>query len=317
MAMTVKNLTDKLLENWPAKIVCLTLALLLFLFYRMSTLQERFFSVPLVIETNGDLVPATNYPHMVKISLRGETENIYPIQENDIIAYIELTQFNKEGEALVPIQTRLKGTALDVAPLEVTVDPVELDLRLEHRMVKKVSVSPSFKGYPEAGFEFSGYTLNHEQIEISGPRSAVEKISDLVTEPIELSGRNLSFEGSIKLVNQNNLVTLPSNGEVQYTVTINQTTLVKNFNDVPFYFENLDPSLEVETDKVSGSIQLKGTQTDLSEWTLPSNALTILCENIVEPGVYSLSVQTIIPQPYEVISSSPNEIQLTVKRKVE
>ena len=75
-----------------------------------------------------------------------------------------------------------------------------------------------------------------------------------------------AFEGSIKLVNQNNLVTLPANGEIQYTVTINQTTLVKNFNDVPFYFENLDPAFEVETDKVSGSIQLKGTQTDLSEW---------------------------------------------------
>lgn len=317
MAMTVKNLTDKILENWPAKIVCLTLALLLFLFYRMSTLQERFFSVPLTIETNGDLVPATNYPRMVKIALRGEADNIYPIQENDIIAYIDLTNFNKEGDVQVLIQTRLKGTALDVAPLEVSVDPVELHLRLEHRMVKKVSVSPSFKGYPEAGFEFSGYALNHEQIEISGPRSAVEKITDLVSEPIELSGRNVSFEGSIKLVNQNNLVTLPANGEVQYTVTINQTTLVKNFNDVPFYFENLDPSFEVETDKVSGSIQLKGTQTDLSEWVLPANALTILCENIVEPGVYSLSVQTIIPQPYEVISSSPNEIQLTVKRKVE
>ena len=43
MAMTVKKLTEKLLENWPAKIVCLALALLLFLFYRMSTLDERFF----------------------------------------------------------------------------------------------------------------------------------------------------------------------------------------------------------------------------------------------------------------------------------
>jgi len=83
---------------------------------------------------------------------------------------------------------------------------------------------------------------------------------------------------------------------------------------VPFFFENLDPSLTVETDKVSGMLQIKGTQADLSEWVLPPNALTILCENVREPGVYSLPVQTIIPEPYEVLKSSPESVQLTVRR---
>lgn len=315
--MTIKNLTDKALENWPAKIVCITLALLLFLFYRMSTLEERFFSVPLEIETNGDLVPASSYPRMVKIGLRGETDNIYPILDSDIVAFLDLTPYTKEGEFRVAIQTRLKGTALDVSPLEISVEPVEILMRVEHRMVKKVDVTPAFKGYPEAGFEFSGYSLNPSVVEVSGPRSAVEKIGDMVTEPIELSGRNESFDGTVPLVNRNSLIGVSGGGKVEYLVTINQTTLVKNFDDVPFFFENLDPAFDVETDKVSGSIQLKGTQTDLADWTLPENALTILCENVTEPGVYSLPVRTIIPQPYEVIASSPEQIQLTVKRKSE
>jgi len=36
-----------------------------------------------------------------------------------------------------------------------------------------------------------------------------------------------------------------------------------------------------------------------------------------EPGVYTLPVHTIIPQPYEVLISSPGEIQLTVRRNDE
>lgn len=313
--MTLKTLTERTLENWPAKIVCITLALLLSLFYRMSTLEERFFSVPLEIRTNGDLVPASNYPRMVKISLRGETDNIYPILDSDIIAYLDLTPYQKEGEFRVAIRTELKGTALDVTPLEISTDPAELTVRVEHRMVKKVAVTPSFKGYPEAGYEFSGYLLNPSIIEVYGPRSSVEKITDMVTESVELSGRNETFTGSISVVNRNPLVTLSDGGKLEYQVTINQTTLIKNFDDVPFYFENLNPSLEVETDKISGSLQIKGTQTDLSAWVLPENALTILCENVTAPGVYSLPVRTIIPLPYEVILSSPDQVQLTVRSK--
>jgi YbbR domain-containing protein len=317
MKMTFKNLTDKILENWPAKIICLTLAVLLFLFYRMSALDQRFFSVPLVIETNGDLVPASPYPRMVKIGLRGEANSINPILEEDVVAFLDLSKFNKEGEVRVPIQTRIKGTAVDVDPLEITVEPTELILRIEHRMVKKVPVTPSFKGYPEAGYEFNGYTLNTAQMEISGPRSAVDKITDIITEPIELSARNTSFDGAVLAVNKNNLVSISGQSRVDFHVTISQTTLVKNYDDVPFYYENLDPNLVVESNVVSGTIQLKGTQTDLSDWSLPDNALTVLCENITSPGVYSLPVQIIIPEPFEVLKSSPASIQLTVRRKVQ
>jgi YbbR domain-containing protein len=315
--MTANNLTEKIFENWPAKIVCIALALLLFLFYRMSTLQERYFSVPLLVETNGDLVPASAYPKMVKITLRGESDSIYPIQEEDVIAYLDISHFTKEGEYRVPVQTKLKGTALDVDPLEVAVEPVELNLRLEHRLVKKLQVTPSFKGYPEAGYEFAGYTVKPANVEVSGPRSIVEKMGDIVTETVELSGRNASFEGVTALVHRSQLVSINGDGKISFAVTINQTTLVKNFEDVPFYFENLDPGLTAETDKVSGTIQIKGTQTDLSEWTIPENALTVLCENISAPGVYTLPVRAIIPQPYEVLQSSPGEVQVTVRRKAE
>jgi len=202
------------MDNWPAKIICLTLSLMLFLFYRMSTLEQRYFSVPLLVETNGDLVPATAYPRMVKIGLRGEADSIYPILEDDIVASIDLSGFTKEGEYRVAVQTRIKGTALDIEPLEVSVEPVEISLRVEHRMVKKVPVTPNFRGYPEAGYEFTGYTVDPSIVEVSGPRSTVEKISEVLTESIELSGRNTSFDGVISGVNRNNLLSISGQGKI-------------------------------------------------------------------------------------------------------
>ena len=315
--MTSKRLIDRILEDWPVKIICFALALLLFLFYRMSNLEERFFSVPLQLEQNENLVPATTYPRMIKITLRGESNAIYPIVEDDVEAFIDLSGYNSEGEFSIAVQTRLKGTALDVDPLEVKADPEEITLRLEPRMVKKVSVIPGFKGYPETGYEFGGYTLSPSAVEVSGPRSAIERFSDIVTDTIDLSGRNISFNGTVALVNRSPLVSISGDGRVEYRVTISPIMIVRNFTDVPFYFADLDPAFEVETDIASGTIQLKGAQNELSDWSLPENALTVVCENVKEPGIYSLPVKVVIPRAYETVNNTPEQIQLTVTRKVE
>ncbi|HKL87253.1 MAG TPA: CdaR family protein [Treponemataceae bacterium] len=313
--MNIQNLIDKTIENWPAKIICLTLALLLFLFYRMSTLEERFFSSPLEIENSGTMVPASLYPRMIKISLRGEMDSIYPIQESDVGVFLDLSSITKEGEYRLPVQIRLQGTAIGIDPLEVSVDPSQITLRVEHRLVKKVAVTPSFKGYPEAGFEFNGYTVRPSVLELDGPRSAIEKISELTTEFVDLTGLNESFEGIVSVLNKNMLISISGDGKINYKVTINKTTLIKNFEEVPFYFENLDPDLEIDTDIGTGSIQIKGTQNELENWTLPENTLTILCENVKDPGEYSLPVHAIVPAPFEVLANSPNEIQISIRRR--
>jgi YbbR domain-containing protein len=315
--MKLKTITEKVAENWPVKIVCVTLSLLFFLFYRMSTLEERFFSVPLVVETNGDLVPASPYPRMVKIRLRGENESIYPVLEEDVVAFIDLKALRKEGEYRVQLGTRLKGTALDVEPLEVGIDPVEISLRVEHKVSKKVPVTPGFKGYPESGYEFSGFTVSPANVEISGPRTAVEKIREIETGTVELTGVNASFGGTVPLVHNNPLVSVSGSVQVQYTVTITQTTMVRNFEAVPFYFENLDPSLAAVTDKVSGSLQISGAQTDLADWILPENALTVLCENVHGPGIYTLPVHAIVPDPFTVVQSDPPQVVVMVQRKAQ
>lgn len=313
--MNRKALLDRLVENWPAKIICLTLSLLLFLFYRISTLEQRFFSVPLVVQNSGDLVPAVNYPRMVRISLRGESNSIHPIIEDDVVAYIDLSGYTREGEYRIPVRTRLKGTALDVDPLEISVEPSELPLRLEYRVVRKIEIVPAFRGYPEAGFEFSGYTLNPSVVEVAGPRTFIEKISDVTTDSIDLSARNSSFSGVIRLINPNPLLVLGGEGRSEFNVVIEETTLIRTFEDVPFHFENLNDSYAVETDLPWGTIQLKGTQNNLANIELPQNALTVFAGNITGPGIYILPVYTMVSDPYEVLRSWPTEIRLTVTRR--
>lgn len=315
--MTVKNFTEKLLENWPAKIVCLTLALLLFMFYRMSTLEQRVFSVPLRIQTNGDLVPAASYPRTVTVRLRGEMDTLYPIEEKDISVFVDLSALEREGEFRFPLQVRIAGAAGSEEVLESSVEPSEILIRVESRTVKKVPVVPNFAGYPEAGYEFDGYLINPVSVEVSGPRTVVEGIEEMQTEPIDLSGRNAGFDGTALLVNRNTLIAVSSGGTVEYRVRISPAIISRTVSGIPLRFDSLDERLFISGGSEPGVLTVRGRQIDLADDSALLDALRVNARNIVSPGIYSLPVTVVLPEGMEALDYSPREVQITVTRKAE
>ena len=60
--MILRNLFERAAHNWPVKVLSVALAILLFLFYRISTLEERFFSVPLELRIDDEYTPASTLP---------------------------------------------------------------------------------------------------------------------------------------------------------------------------------------------------------------------------------------------------------------
>lgn len=313
--MKTEDFMQRLVQDWPVKIICFVLALLLFLFYRMSTLEDRYFSVPLEIDSKSPLVPSGQYPTHVNVRVRGEPTSMYPISENDVSAFVDLSGFSVEGTVKVAVRSRITGSAEGTGSLEVRADPPELQMNLEFRAVKRVPVKPDITGVPETGYEFNGFTINPAVVEISGPRSAVSRIEEVETNTIDISGRNASYDGSVQVITPSPGIRISGTGRISFTVSIVQTSMTRTFSAVPFYFDNLDPDLQVETDYPFGRIQLKGARSELSSWSLPETVLTVLCEQITDPGEYTLPVYPVIDGPFEIQSIFPQEIVLTVTRK--
>src|SRR5208283_584422 len=72
-----------LLADLPVKVICLAAAVILLFFHRVTTLTERFFSVPLNVSTPAGLAVASAFPRTVRITLRGAGDAIFPILEED------------------------------------------------------------------------------------------------------------------------------------------------------------------------------------------------------------------------------------------
>ena len=130
---TNRKLLQIITKKWHIKVLSVAAALLLMVFHRMNTQETRFFLVPLQIEANENLVPASLLTQNIKVRVRGEAGSIFLIQEDDIEAFINLERYTAEGSYRVPVQVRRKSSAFIGEPVQMTAKPAEFIVRLEQR----------------------------------------------------------------------------------------------------------------------------------------------------------------------------------------
>ena len=209
-------------EKWPVKVLSLAAAVIISIFYRMSSLETRFFTVPLLVETSDTLSPANSFPSSVKITMRGEAEGIQPILAEDIEAYIDLGRYANEGSYRVPVQIRKKGRALGVEPLEISVIPVDIPLLLEHKMTRNVSVFPVIRGSTAEGYALTGQSLTPASVIVEGPRSIIDSHIDFNTETIYLDGRYEDFSVMVNIKNDNPLLSIHGSNILEFRGSISR-----------------------------------------------------------------------------------------------
>jgi hypothetical protein len=69
--MNLDSRISKLLENWPAKVISLVVAIFIMFLYNLTRLDQRLITVPLNISEGRSYVPATEYPKTVRVTIRG------------------------------------------------------------------------------------------------------------------------------------------------------------------------------------------------------------------------------------------------------
>ena len=220
--MINKKFISKLIEKWPVKVLSLAAALIISVFYRMNTLETRFFSAPLQIEASETLLPVNTLATAVRISLRGESDEIQPILEEDIEAFIDLERFTNEGVFRVPVQIRKKGSALGIEPLEISVLPVEITVVLEQKITRSIPVFPVFSGTIASGYELTNQQILPDRVNADGPRRDLESTIEFNTEIIDLDRRNDNFSSRVNIINKNPLINIHGDKMIEYHATISR-----------------------------------------------------------------------------------------------
>jgi len=302
---------EAVLDHWPAKVLSLAGAAVLFFFYRASTLEERDFSVPLNLEIPAGLAVSKPYPRSVRVSLRGRGESLFAILEEDIIVSADLDRFSAEGDFRVPLRVRRKGSALGVEPLDVRVEPAELRLALEKEMVRTVRVEARLKGKPEHGYELAQYSVSPMSVEVTGPRGVVQALQSAGTEEVDITGVREDFSLSVPLLRENSLVRYPREASVLFRGVVRPAQILQTFQQVDLISVDLPAELRIADPLPMGSISLQGEQLALEAIQPGQLRLIADCREVRRPGVYRLPLKPDVPEGFTVVRFEPRELLAT------
>ena len=311
--MNVRKLILWLTENWPAKVHSVALALILFVFHEMSTLMTRTMILPLAVETNSALAPGSAYPRNVRVRLRGDSDGVKSILENDIEAYLDLTRHESEGQYRAPVQIRRKGSALVPEPLEITVNPLEVSVNLDKRINNTFPLAVVIQGNTAAGYELVSFSVSPYEITMSGPLRIMESISDIKTDPIDIEGRKSDFNVMVNIANPNPLLlSIRGDAYAEFRCVIRPSIPVRSIDGIDIDITGLDIKFEFDLSVKTGSVRLEAAQSLLDNFSAQPGFLRVDCSDITGPGTYTLPVNVFLPDGFILIRHEPDEVTVTI-----
>jgi len=314
--MSRKSLRSRIVADWPAKVLSLVAAILVFSFYRLNRLEDRFVSVPLAVVVGEDFVPSAALPRSVKLTLRGESNQLVTVLEEDLRASIDLSHASGEGIFRAPVVVERRGSALGVDPLEISAEPSEIDVPLERKLRKVVPVTPSFRGYLGPGYELSSFSLDPATEEISGPAGAVEHILDLSTDPIELSGKTSDFKSEVRIFAKDPLVQVSGRGTAVFSASILQSMDFKTFEAVPLTLVGLGQGLALGEQPAPCTLRVRSSAAILKDFVLPTGSVVLDLSAAPEPGLYTLPLDARLPEGIALDSIEPPAVTVRVVQAV-
>ena len=311
--MSKKPLRARIIGDWPAKVLSLVVAILIFAFYRLNRLEDRYISAPLSVTVGEEYVPASSIPRSVRLTLRGESNTLVTILEEDLKASVDLSHATGEGFFKAPVIVERRGSALGVDPLEISADPPEVAVSLERKLSKVVPVTPSFRGYLGPGYELSSFALDPAEEEVTGPASAVEHIIDLSTDPIELSGKTGDFREEVRVFSKDPLVQVAGKAVATFSASILQAMDFKIFDAVPVTATGLAPGLVLADTLPACIVRLRSNAAILKDFVLPSGAIVVDLSSATKPGLYTLPLDARLPQGIALDSIDPPAVTLRIQ----
>ncbi len=311
--MKSSRLVERVTNNWPAKILSVAAAVLLFFFYRISTLEQRYVTVPLDVVANGYFAPTAPLPATVRVTLRGKADTIFGIRESDIEAYVDLTTYRGAGIYRVPVQIRKKGSALN-ADVEFRVDPIDVGVTLERAVQKSVQVLADIKGFPARGYQLGQYLLTPDRVTVEGPQSRVDAVADVSTDPVDLAGRTADFTSRVDLNVSDPTIRIIGNDSVEFHGVIQPIIIIKTIEPVDIIPMDLAPDLRLRADVTTGSIRIQGDQLAVEKIKPGDITLTVDCAQIRGPGAHILPTRPSVPSGITVLGYSPQSVTINITR---
>lgn len=182
--------SDLLLRNWGLKALALVLAVVLFVFTRDEV--TRAFTVPLRVVEDPERVLMTEVPETITITARGPWTRINRLQDYDFgVATLDLDSA-REG----PLEIDRGGIVMPAGVVLAEMQYDKVDLRFDDIVQRPIPIKASVSGEVAPDYELARVEVEPQQWMVRGGESAVDRVEQLLTEPLDIDGADHDVESA-------------------------------------------------------------------------------------------------------------------------
>ena len=185
-----------MLSNLRYKVVALLAALLLWGVSHTTSSIERGFDIPVLPENVPDeLVVTDGSSDAVNVRVRGARGALQRLAVAELGYSVDLT-----GARAGTTQHEVDLSRLDLprGAQIVSRSPASLEFTLERKSTRAVKVRADIDGEPAPGFTLGEVVVEPARLRIAGARSEVLRLSEVLTETIDVAGANAALEKKVR-----------------------------------------------------------------------------------------------------------------------
>ena len=311
--MSIKKIRERITENFAVKIICLIIAVFIFFFHELSSMETKTLAVPLHVHSLGNTVVLSGLEEtpFIRISVRGKKDDIASISENDLNAFVDISTAEGKGSYKFPVLVKKDSRISAIEALEIRIRPESVNLELDENFTKSVEIEPAVTGLPAYGYEKAAFFVNPKKVKISGPKTLVEKISTLSANAVDISGASADVVRQVSLINPSDKIRI-ENPVVEVEAKIRAKGLTRTFTQIQVNFTGLPENITLENDYAAVDLSVEGDILTLEKLSSSAIVLTASCASIERSGTYSVMITPVLPRGVKLLSISADELFIDV-----
>ncbi|MFQ5471632.1 MAG: YbbR-like domain-containing protein [Dehalococcoidia bacterium] len=266
--------------------------------------------VPVVIEVRGDPSPGfvsldLPQPDVENVNVSGPQSQIDQVTQ--ATATLSIEGATDTIEQIVRLEPRNR---LSVLVPKVTLDPALIEVSVvitQQTFSRPVVVSPDLSGSPAEGFAVTGVSVEPATVTVTGPKSLIEAMVDIRTDPISISNADSDVVSVVNLDPPTDVETV-GGGTVTVSVTIRPLFLTFK---IPVTIDNLGSDLTVVGTPPTVDVTLDGPSADRLD-PEPGDLVASIDVKDLAAGSYELNVEISAPVGLEILDVSPDSVTITL-----
>lgn len=216
--------------------------------------------------------------------------------------------FEEQSSLQLPIE------ALDEAGnrvTEITLSHISGEVKLPYNNIKSVPVKIKTAGVAGEDIIIKSIEGDVNTVDISGSDEALDKVSSIETEVVDLSTINTSKTIEVKLVIPNDIELISTVNSVKVKITV-QKIISKSIN-LNIALKNLGNELKGDLSEIKANVVVKGIDSVINEINTDNFNCDVDCKDLA-PGEYDLKVNVSVNKEASIVAINPENVKVTISK---